>query len=156
MLRGHSSGVTSVTFSHDSTITISGSHDGTIRVWSAKTGKCFQILEVGTTYSLKCGLNSTCLFTDIGCITIPDHNSTNTIRVPVLQQNKNPSGLGIDADRQWITWHGKRLLWLPIAFRSRYTAVRDSLVVIGCDPGRVLMLRFSENNLTDLLNQPGK
>ncbi|KAF4345187.1 vegetative incompatibility het-e-1 [Fusarium beomiforme] len=44
-LEGHSRWVNSVVFSYDSKKVASGSHDKTIRIWDAETGKCEQILE---------------------------------------------------------------------------------------------------------------
>jgi WD40 repeat protein len=44
-LEGHSSSVTSVVFSHDSTRLASASYDKTIKVWDASTGACLHTLE---------------------------------------------------------------------------------------------------------------
>ncbi|KAL5596374.1 hypothetical protein FOVSG1_010063 [Fusarium oxysporum f. sp. vasinfectum] len=44
-LEGHSGGVKSVVFSHDSKKLASGSWDQTIRIWSAETGKCERVLK---------------------------------------------------------------------------------------------------------------
>jgi WD40 repeat protein len=44
-LEGHSGGVTSVAFSHDSTRLASASYDNTVKMWDASTGACLQTLE---------------------------------------------------------------------------------------------------------------
>ncbi|KAL5374687.1 hypothetical protein DPSP01_011778 [Paraphaeosphaeria sporulosa] len=44
-LEGHSSGVTSVAFSPDSTRLASGSYDNTFKIWDANSGACLQTLE---------------------------------------------------------------------------------------------------------------
>ncbi|KAK7570369.1 hypothetical protein V3481_019549 [Fusarium oxysporum f. sp. vasinfectum] len=44
-LEGHRNSVESVVFSHDSSTVASGSHDKTIRIWDAKTGRCKYVLE---------------------------------------------------------------------------------------------------------------
>jgi WD40 repeat protein len=44
-LEGHSSGVTSVAFSHDSTRLASASYDSTVKIWDASSGACLQTLE---------------------------------------------------------------------------------------------------------------
>ena len=44
-LEGHSSIVTSVAFSHDSTWLASASYDRTVKVWSARSGECLQTFE---------------------------------------------------------------------------------------------------------------
>src|SRR5277367_2868976 len=44
-LEGHSWGVWSVAFSHDSTRLASASGDNTVKIWDAGSGKCLQTLE---------------------------------------------------------------------------------------------------------------
>jgi WD40 repeat protein len=44
-LEGHSRGVNSVTFSHDSTRLASASWDNAVKVWDASSGACLQTLE---------------------------------------------------------------------------------------------------------------
>ncbi|KAF2627343.1 beta transducin-like protein HET-E4s [Macroventuria anomochaeta] len=44
-LEGHSSAVSSVAFSHDSTKLASASYDNTVKVWDASSGACLQTLE---------------------------------------------------------------------------------------------------------------
>jgi WD40 repeat protein len=49
-LEGHSSYVTSVAFSHDSTRLASASYDNTVKIWDASTGACLQTLEGHSSY----------------------------------------------------------------------------------------------------------
>ena len=44
-LEGHSSWVSSVAFSHDSTRLASASDDKTVKIWDASSGECLQTLE---------------------------------------------------------------------------------------------------------------
>ncbi|KAH7110286.1 hypothetical protein EDB81DRAFT_927296, partial [Dactylonectria macrodidyma] len=52
------------------------------------------------------------------------------------------SSIGISKDKCWIMWQKKRLLWLPVLFRPRCSAVSGSSVMIGCNSGRVIIMRF--------------
>ena len=49
-LEGHSSYVTSVAFSHDSTKLASASFDNTVKVWDASSGACLHTLEGHSSY----------------------------------------------------------------------------------------------------------
>ncbi len=46
MLRGHSSGVTSVAFSPDSMTLVSGGADNSVRQWNARTGQQLAMMQV--------------------------------------------------------------------------------------------------------------
>lgn len=46
---GHSDTISMIKFSHNSTLLASASEDDTVRVWSAKTGECVQVLKGHTT-----------------------------------------------------------------------------------------------------------
>jgi hypothetical protein len=56
---------------------------------------------------------------------------------------------GFSNDSCWITWHGSRLLWLPVDFRPSYSAVSGSTIAIGCGSGRVILMRFSAEKLPE-------
>lgn len=44
-MSGHTDTVSSVGFNYDGTLALTGSYDGTIRVWSVETGECKITLE---------------------------------------------------------------------------------------------------------------
>jgi WD40 repeat protein len=49
-LEGHSSAVSSVVFSHDSTWLASASDDNTVKLWDASSGECLQTIEGHSSY----------------------------------------------------------------------------------------------------------
>ncbi|KAF2678923.1 WD40 repeat-like protein, partial [Lentithecium fluviatile CBS 122367] len=70
-LKGHSDGVNSVAFSHDSARVASASDDRTVKVWDASSGECLQTLNVGKTLDrIAFDVSGSYLNTDIGTIDI--------------------------------------------------------------------------------------
>ncbi|KAH6883824.1 hypothetical protein B0T10DRAFT_493902 [Thelonectria olida] len=64
------------------------------------------------------------------------------------------SGYGISRDGCWVTWNETNLLRLPAKYRVSCSIVLGSTVVIGCDSGRVMVIRFSSHELPELLRGP--
>ena len=126
-LEGHSASVWSVVFSHDSRQLASASGDRTVKVWDAATGECLRTLEGHSdlVWSVK---------------------SAGTTAPREFQESKHSYGLS--SDRSWITWDGRNVLWLPSEYRpvnypSSSFTVSGSTMVIGCQSGRVIIIRFS-------------
>ncbi|KAK4071306.1 hypothetical protein Purlil1_13473 [Purpureocillium lilacinum] len=157
-LEGHDSLVYSVAFSPDSALVASGSYDKTIRLWRVATGKCVQTLQVRfSPLRLSFGHDRSNLMTDRGAITTQVEtpgccptgavaNAMDAVYAP----------FGISDDETWITWTGKKLLWLPKEYRPAISAVSGSNIVIGCRSGRVLVSGFSRQNLSEKLTGHGK
>ncbi|KAH6971994.1 WD40-repeat-containing domain protein [Ilyonectria destructans] len=146
-LKGHTGSVTPVAFSHDSTLVASASDDETIRLWRIADGIC--IHEVAGIYSsqLQFDPKSSCLLTDAGAISIKSPVlSPENITIPFTNYL---SGVGISRDRCWIMWQKKRLLWLPPSFRPSCSKVSGLSVIIGCNSGRVIIIRFVDLWLLD-------
>jgi hypothetical protein len=58
--------------------------------------------------------------------------------------------LSIDEEITWISWRQKKILWLPTECRGGEAAVRGSIIIIGCQSGRVLLIRFGIKELDAL------
>ncbi|KAL3584407.1 hypothetical protein FPOAC2_14187 [Fusarium poae] len=147
-LEGHGHWVASVVFSADGQRLASGSGDNTVKIWDAATGVCEQTLNVGRVlYHLSFDPTSNALLsTDIGLLNLdrpalpPVINDRSTeITLPRVSH----SGWGISADGEWIVEDGKKMLWLPPDCRGGMPAIDRSTVVISCNSGRVLVLKFS-------------
>ncbi|KAJ3454195.1 hypothetical protein MRS44_018089 [Fusarium solani] len=154
-LEGHRWAVESVAFSHNSALIASASQDETVRIWRADTGECMQEVYLGvlsTTLSFE--TTNFRLLTDVGAISIDGTTSMYSSGEPKAingYRSGYRSGYGISQDRRWITWNGNNLLWLPASFRPSESRVSGSSVVIGCSSGRVIIFRFSSQELPELL-----
>ena len=159
-LAGHGGLVRSVAFSHDSRQLASGSVDETVKIWDAGTGECVQTLDIGITVSqLKFNHNGSCLFTEVGTITLArsspareisresgDTTVSATAAAPTSVasvQEWQCCGYGLSSDRSWITWQGRHVLYLPIEYRPLSVAVLGYSMALGCSSGRVLVIGFS-------------
>ncbi|KAL7944866.1 WD40-repeat-containing domain protein [Trichoderma barbatum] len=177
---GYSNAVSAVAFSHDSKLIASGSSDNTIRIWSLDTGNCVQelkghsgfITSVAFSHDSKliasaaydetarlwrCGLgwyskhlsfakDKLEILTSIGLVAI-DGTGGSVRRRPPPAHFVGPS---ISSDRSWIMWNNDNILRLPAEFRKSDFAISGSTVAIRCASGRVICIRLSADELSDL------
>uniref|UniRef100_A0A8H7NM14 Mitochondrial division protein 1 n=1 Tax=Bionectria ochroleuca TaxID=29856 RepID=A0A8H7NM14_BIOOC len=148
--QGHNDDIRAVTMSEDSKSIISVSRDGTSRVWDASTGECSQIILIPktlTSISFQQRENRNWdLITNAGII--PINRPLSDVHIEPLSAKF--SGLGTSSDSSWITFNGKRLLWLPFRFRPNESSpivISDSTVAIGLQTGGVTIIGFRLNLL---------
>ncbi|KAH6981483.1 hypothetical protein EDB80DRAFT_593280, partial [Ilyonectria destructans] len=154
-LKGHSGWVRLIAFSHDSALVASASDDRTVRIWRTDTGDCVQRVHIGFVSHLSFEPGNTRLLTDLGPIAVPkalvaEASVASTTLVMPSHIRDCRFGFGITGDGCWISWHGNNLLWLPVDFRPTCSTVLGSTIVIGCRSGRVIIMRFSIQELPDL------
>jgi WD40 repeat protein len=128
-LEGHSTWVSSVTFSHDSTRLASASNDSTVKIWDASSGACLQTLEGHSNWVNLAELAS------ILASFHPDKTVTK-LQQPVFR------GAAISSDATWISDNAQNLLWLPTEYRPGCSTVSGRCVGIGTGSGKVLLCRF--------------
>ncbi|RFN50746.1 hypothetical protein FIE12Z_4984 [Fusarium flagelliforme] len=148
-LQGHEQPISSVAFSMDSQYFASGSDDRTVKIWDLEQCLCLQTIDVGTIlHRLSFDLRTnSLLYTDISTLDVTLPNPTTNVNAESIGTTALPgsdcSSHGINIDGEWITKHGKKIFWLPAEFRPGRSAVFKSTVAIGCNSGRVLIMRFS-------------
>jgi len=141
-LEGHSDGVNSVVFSHDSTMVASASDDKTVRIWNTETGICKAVISLDTyAHVLSFTYDERGIVTDIGVFALTG-DLESSAEPPMSSRPSEVSTLGL-RDGTWVTTTGTDLLWLPTECRSGQAAVSGRTVVIGCRSGRVVFLGFS-------------
>ncbi|KAJ6284342.1 hypothetical protein J3E71DRAFT_377951, partial [Bipolaris maydis] len=137
-LEGHSSGLSSVAFSHDSTWLASTSGDSTIKIWDASSGKCLHTFDVGT-FFLRLSFDSTSalLHTEKSTISISISSSQTTDRIDTTTLELQYQGAGISSDCKWVMCAGSNILWIPSEDRPSSSAVSGTRVGIGVGSERV-------------------
>jgi WD40 repeat protein len=136
-LEGHSDGVSSVAFSHDSAQLASASTDKTVKIWDASSSACLQTLKTGKTlHALFFPSDSSCLYTEIGTIPIQRSEFSNTKDVarparPLYKSTK------FSADGIWIQYANDKMLWIPSKYWPSRSSVCGTTVGMGVGSGRV-------------------
>jgi WD40 repeat protein len=129
-LEGHSSDVSSVAFSHDSTRLASASYDKTVKIWDASSGACLHTLE---------GYSSHASSADLVSILALPHSDEIVTTKP---QQSVREAVMISSDNMWISDDGQKLLWLPTEYRPAIAAVSGRCVGVGTGSRKVWICRL--------------
>ncbi|KAH7034500.1 WD40-repeat-containing domain protein [Microdochium trichocladiopsis] len=139
VLKGHSDVVNSVVFSHNSKVAASASDDKTVRIWDTESGNYVQVIQMGSFPSvLGFTANDGSIITNTGVIAITRKSCTDAI----TPSSSAASRLGL-RDFSWVIVGDEDWLWLPAECRGGESAVTGTAVVIGCQSGRMVILRIS-------------
>lgn len=114
-LEGHSSSVSSVTFSPDGKQVVSGSYDNTVRLWDAVMGAALQTLE---------------------------GHSSSVSSVAFSPGGKLEQALFVLDN--WILDGKGKILWLPPNYLATPVAVWNRFIVLGHSSRRISFLGFQE------------
>ena len=108
--------VTSVAFSPDGKVVVSGSEDMTVRLWDAVTGMPLQTLD--------------------------GHSSL--VTSVAFSPDKVMHALFVSND--WVMEGQKNILWLPPDYRATCMAVWNRIVVFGHSSGGISFLQFKQGS----------
>ncbi|KAI0517612.1 hypothetical protein F5B22DRAFT_111272 [Xylaria bambusicola] len=147
--------IRAVMFSKDGSKVVSICTDGTMAVWSPGSPpekQCrlldtisnpFQSMRMDTDYP-------DVFVTELGAWKFDISDAALEETTSILRGRPEWSLFSINEERNWITWKGQNLIYLPNQFRPStdrpYTCrVKGRSVVIGSSQGQVLLFRFSDD-----------
>jgi WD40 repeat protein len=151
-LEGHSDGVRSVAFSHDSArlASASGGNDKTVKIWDASSGECLQTLSIGkTVFNISFDTTGSYLHTDIGTVALKVSSSPNITSSIMDPQSPRYQGWALTSDGEWITYNSETRVWLPSEYRPSCSAVSGKTIGIGVGNGKVWICNFKVDNVQD-------
>ncbi|KAF3022064.1 hypothetical protein E8E14_013314 [Neopestalotiopsis sp. 37M] len=166
-LRGHTYVIRSEAFSLNGYYLICVSEDSTVSLWHAATDDDPQIIaeiaNLVTSVAFRPGAQQHISWSGNLPVRLWDPASGNTfwtfpwksfqenlIRFRKLELNSSncaESGFFFDTDTNWLSFNGRRLVWLPHEFRPELSAVHGNRIAIGSQSGAVFILEAHPNEL---------
>ena len=140
----HSDPVSEIVFSPNGQLLASSVlDDGPIKLWDIGQGIALPTIEG---QDLRDGS-----FSEDGSrlvVNQTDHYFPSLFRTSPQEQDQTivDMSYSVSSNRQWVTWKGCDILWLPVNRRPRSFSFKDNTLVLGSETGRMTFLFFSTNS----------
>ncbi|KAK4506434.1 hypothetical protein PRZ48_000166 [Zasmidium cellare] len=135
----------SLAFSQDGAKLLCSNLAGRVQVWNTQTTRLLHDFHASKYLTYLSFIdNGPRIRTNQGVFLLPPVESTPG-GLPPESVAVRFQGPGVEVRREWITWDGLKLLWLPPSYRPTASDVRDRTVVVGCGSGQVYVVAFEED-----------
>ncbi|THY76075.1 hypothetical protein D6C95_09989, partial [Aureobasidium pullulans] len=119
----------------------------TVQLWHLETGEWSRGLDSGLSFyrmrTLSFSPNGRYLRTAYETLELSGSPTASLdLGTPMIVESYN---------REWITWHGKRVLKLPHRYKNEPYHSHDNILAIGCREGGVAFLEFDPQKLREAL-----
>ncbi|KXX73738.1 Vegetative incompatibility protein HET-E-1 [Madurella mycetomatis] len=151
-LAGHAGRVHAICFSHDGRYLASAAADRTVKIWIAATGECVRTADVGISLKhISFDAANSYLLTEIGRLVLGPLAPPDPADGAISRTSEATwFGYGLSSDRSWVTCHGQGMLRLPSEYQVACSAIYRSMLAMGCESGRVLVLEFKQDEFPTL------
>ncbi|KAM5349546.1 hypothetical protein ACJ41O_006051 [Fusarium nematophilum] len=143
----------SVAFSSEGSLMAVASKEGLVQIWAWRSRDILvEISRVGRwPGDLSFLTGNAGIRTSYGVMMFPEEALGPSIRGLPIRELAFVPVLGVDFDLNWIKSAGRNLLRLPAKCREGEVMVSGSTVAIGCKSGKVIIMRFSGQELSGCL-----
>ncbi|KAI1131627.1 WD40-repeat-containing domain protein [Nemania abortiva] len=156
----HRSSIESMKFSPNGRFVLSKVNDSTLRLWSTETGRCLKIIRHHYIFPRSFNFSEDGQYILFSRATISTDGPLQVAFAKRLHDGLSTGrdqtsslGYSISEHRDWITFYGQDLLWLPAEYRPSNPPVAvfsGPLVALGCALGRTLILRLPTQGVAGL------
>ena len=138
--------IVSLAISHDSLLVAAITNEPVCGIYSVETGKCLREQKLKRQRRHLKKLRETVKFWSDGrLLTRYQAFKYQTARMS-LEEAVFPQ-LGLTIDRDWVTWDGHNLLWVPMDYRNRIGPTSEEVMLLLSQANDLTFIRFDPDEL---------